>query len=63
MLDNIESIRSSRDHYARTIFTPELPDVPAIFQNDFLVLPLKILKLVIYLFLNYVLEKSMPTNK
>mgnify|MGYP002885468334 CR=1 FL=1 len=36
MLDNVESTRSSRDHFTRTIFTPELPDVPAIFENDFL---------------------------
>jgi len=36
MIDNAESTRSSKAHYARTIFTPELPDIPAIFQNDFL---------------------------
>jgi len=36
MLDNTESVHSTREHHARTTFTPELPDIPAIFQSDFL---------------------------
>ena len=36
MFDNAESALSAKNHYERTIFTPELPDIPAIFQNDFL---------------------------
>ena len=36
MFDNTESTLSSKNCYTRTIFTPELPDIPAIFQNDFL---------------------------
>ena len=36
MFDNTESTLSVKNQYERTIFTPELPDIPAIFQNDFL---------------------------
>ena len=36
MLHNVESTRSSKHHHSKTIFTPELPDIPAIFQNEFL---------------------------
>ena len=36
MFDNTESTLSSKNCYTRTIFTPELPDIPAIFQNEFL---------------------------
>jgi len=36
MFDNAESALSAKNDYERTIFTPKLPDIPAIFQNDFL---------------------------
>ena len=36
MLHNVESTRSSKHHHSKAIFTPELPDIPAIFQNEFL---------------------------
>ena len=36
MLHDIESIRTPEQQPARTVFTPELPELPAIFQNDFL---------------------------
>ena len=36
MLHNAESTNISEHGNGRTIFRPELPDIPAIFQNDFL---------------------------
>ena len=36
MFDKAESTLSAKSHHERTIFTPELPDIPSIFQNDFL---------------------------
>ena len=34
MLHDTESIRTPEQQPARTVFTPELPELPAIFQND-----------------------------
>ena len=36
MLHDTESIRTPKQQPRRTVFTPELPELPAIFQNDFL---------------------------
>ena len=36
MLHDTESIPTSEQQPARTVFTPELPELPAIFKNDFL---------------------------
>ena len=36
MLHDTESIRTPEQQPTRTVFTPELPELPAIFQNDFL---------------------------
>ena len=36
MFHNAESTRSAKHHHVKAIFTPELPDIPAVFQNDFL---------------------------
>ena len=36
MLDNVEPRYISKQNHVRTVFTPELPDIPKVFQNDFL---------------------------
>ena len=36
MFDNVEPRYISKQNHVRTVFTPELPDIPKIFQNDFL---------------------------
>ena len=36
MFDNVESRYISKQNHVKTVFKPELPDIPKIFQNDFL---------------------------
>ncbi|HBH11463.1 MAG TPA: hypothetical protein DDX15_08190, partial [Gammaproteobacteria bacterium] len=36
MFDNVEPRYISKQNHVRTVFTPELPDIPKVFQNDFL---------------------------